>query len=251
MSTLQSRAVSANKAFAEKKRVKGRSNLDWLQPHLRQDRVGVLLLGGTGPVDFRLRVAQSHLRDDLTPSHWSHVALLGDVDAKRPGATPLYEISLLPAAGFGFPPPDNGVQKSTLERYADAEAWPNIAILYLPAAVEKRKLMEALERFKKGRVVLDAVQLVLAWLAYVWGVGRAANPLLDGMGIPSSAMLEIVTGAEHFDLTPGLESRASCPEAIWQSARWWHDYHEQNREGAIVGAFHTSHYLLPELSTKS
>lgn len=28
----------------------------------------------------------------------------------------------------------------------------------------------------------------------------------------------------HFELTPGLESRASCPEAIWASALYWHDY---------------------------
>jgi hypothetical protein len=66
---------------------------------------------------------------------------------------------------------------------------------------------------------------------------------LDGLGMPSAAMVETVTGAAGFDLTPGLESRASCPEAIWQSARWWHEYHAENKEGPITGAFYTAHHL--------
>ena len=243
MPTLSSKAKSINKEFTETRRARGKTNVDWLRSHWRDDRVAILLLGGTGLVDFRLRVAQSHLRNDLTPSHWSHVALLGKSNAKTLAAAPLHEISLTPAEGFGFPPASNGVQESVFEKYADTKSFPNIAILYLPASVAPAKLMEALERFRKQRVVLDAVQLLVAWLGYVWGVGRAGNPLLDGLGIPSAAMLETVTGAEGFDLTPGLESRASCPEAIWQSARWWHDYHRENKEGAIAGAFCTTHYL--------
>jgi hypothetical protein len=27
------------------------------------------------------------------------------------------------------------------------------------------------------------------------------------------------------ELTPGLATRASCPEAMWQAARWWHPYY--------------------------
>ncbi len=243
MSTLSSRAKSINKEFTERKRTRGETNLEWLSSHWQDDRVALLLLGGTGLVDFRLRVAQSHLRNDLTPSHWSHVALMGQGDAKDLATTPVYEISLMPAEGFGFPPASNGVQKTVLGRYADTKNFPNIAILYLPASVAPKQLMDSLERFQQQRIVLDAVQLLVAWLAYVWGAGRAGNPLLDGMGIPSSAMLETVTGAEGFDLTPGLESRASCPEAIWQSARWWHDYHKENKEGAITGAFCRTHSL--------
>ena len=243
MPTLSSRAKSINKEFKEHKRARGKTNIDWLRSHWRNDRVAILLLGGTGLVDFRLRVAQSHFRTDLTPSHWSHVALLGQGEAKALATTPLYEISLMPAEGFGFPPASNGVQKTVLGKYADTKNFPNIAILHLPVSVTPKKLMDTLERFQQQRIVLDAVQLLLAWLGYVWGAGRAGNPLVDGMGIPSAAMLETVTGAEGFDLTPGLESRASCPEAIWQSARWWHDYHKENKEGAITGAFCTTHYL--------
>ncbi len=38
----------------------------------------MLLLGGTSIVDFRMRVAQSELRQDLLPSFWSTCGLLID-----------------------------------------------------------------------------------------------------------------------------------------------------------------------------
>ena len=99
-------------------------------------------------------------------------------------------------------------------------------------------------RFKKQRADIDCVELTLLWLGYVWGVGRALNPLLDGYGTPSAAFIESLTSANDFDLTPGLESRASCPEAIWQSARWWHEYHASQAGSApIHGMWHTEHFL--------
>jgi hypothetical protein len=91
--------------------------------------------------------------------------------------------------------------------------------------------------------VLDGVDLTLRWLAYVWGVARSGNPLLDGMGIPSAAMLEVVIGAAGFDLTPGLESRSSCPEAIWQAAKWWHEYYVDQKRSPITGAYFIGHKL--------
>jgi hypothetical protein len=60
--------------------------------------------------------------------------------------------------------------------------------------------------------------LILRWLAFVWGAAGAGNPLYESMGIPSAAMVEVVFVELGFDLTPGLESRASYPEAIWQAA---------------------------------
>jgi hypothetical protein len=83
----------------------------------------------------------------------------------------------------------------------------------------------------------------LRWLAFAWGAGRAGNPLYDGIGIPSAAMLEIVFGAVGFDLTPGLESRASCPEAMWQAAKWWHEYYERENRQGLIGAYHIGQRL--------
>ena len=99
--------------------------------------------------------------------------------------------------------------------------------------------------------MLDAQDLLLRWLAFIWGVGRTGNPLLDGQGIPSAAMLEVIFGAVGFDLTPGLESRSSCPEAIWQAAKWWHEYYERNNQKAPRDVYCHDDILLPaQHSTK-
>jgi hypothetical protein len=186
------------------------------------------------------------LRHDLVPSYWSHVFLVKP--RKNLAVSPLHEISLEPEAGFGFPPPTNSVQEGKLRRYRDSNQYPNIAVLGVP--VTQKEVEKALKRFEMQRAVLDAVDLVVRWLAFAWGVGRSGNPLLDGLGIPSAAMLEIVFGAAGFDLTPGLESRSSCPEAIWQAAKWWHEYYQRDNRPALTGAYFTPHSIFEESAEK-
>ncbi|HEX6387159.1 MAG TPA: hypothetical protein VF177_21035 [Anaerolineae bacterium] len=259
ISVLQSTATAPNDQFPPQPRQGRENNLSWLERVLAgeaeadhsQDRAYIVLLGGKSPVAFRLRVAQSQLRHDLAPSHWSHAVLLGQVEADL-GRTTVYEISLEPNRGFGFPPPTNGVQEGQLQQYRNPRDYPNIALLHVTVPPEKQvdpeksfrqQVMEALDRFKKQRAVLDALELTLQWLAYAWGTGHSDNPLLDGLGIPSAAMLEMVYGAVGFDLTPGLESRASCPEAIWQGAKWWHPYYSRENQAAGHGAYHIGQRL--------
>lgn len=239
-----STAETPNESFREAARQDGEDNMGWLRRTL-PDGTGVhlLMVGGVDPLHFRLRVAQSHLRRDMTPSHWSHVALLGDI-SEDPGETPLYEISLDPERGFGFPAPANGVQEGRLADYRDGRRYPNVAVLSLP--VDAQKVTEALVRFRSQRVVMDSPELIILWLAFAWGVGRAGNPLLEGNGVPSAAMVEVVMGASEYDLTPGLESRASCPEAIWQAARWWHRYYGARDRQPPSGVWTTEHYLVEE-----
>jgi hypothetical protein len=198
------------------------------------------MVGGKSQTAFHLRIAQSHVRRDLMPSYWSHVMLLGKA-GKNLSSTKLYEISLEPARGFVYPPPENGVQEAKLSQYANPDEYPNVAILSVPIALTE--VLAAMDRFRKQRAVLDAVDLIVRWLTFVWGVARGGNPLLDGLGIPAAAMLEIVVGAAGFDLTPGLESRSSCPEAIWQAAKWWHEYYEGQDKPGLSGAFFTPHNI--------
>jgi hypothetical protein len=202
--------------------------------------IELVLLGGTSPTDFRLRVAQAHARHDLSPSLWSHVAML-DARAAQLGETRIFEVSLVPEHGFGFPPPENGVQESRLARYASPEAFPNIAQLSLP--VDRGAVMTALADLCKQRAALDVPALVLAWLAFTWGVGGTGNPLLAGQGIPSAAVLERVIGAAQFDLTPGVVERATCPEAIWQAALWWQTYYTDLGREAPRGKYCANHRL--------
>lgn len=239
-------ASAPNPNFVSQPRARNQTNLAWLQRALKgkgKKASGsplLVLLGGSDPISFRLRVAQSQARHDLTPSSWSHVVLVEPVEGELASAT-AWEISLDPAGGFGYPPPANAVQRANLSRYDDAGRFPNIALLQVP--LEVAPVRDALQRFMRQRAAMDAVALVTQWLPYVWGAGRATNPLLDGVGLPSAAMVEVVLGAAGFELTPGIASAASCPEAIWQAARWWHEYHGREDGTPLSGAYSTEHSL--------
>ena len=248
LNIVTSKATKPNPHFVQSKRIKDETNTRWLERHLKQlagedgaeGSTYLVLLGGKMKADFHLRVAQGHLRNDMSPSHWSHVALLQGSGPTKQGA--LWEISLEPKGGFGYPPSDNGVQQGSLKNYASKNQYPNVAVLRVP--VKLSAMREVLKRFKQQRAEIDCVELTLLWLGYVWGVGRAGNPLLDGYGTPSAAFIEALASACGYDLTPGLESRASCPEAIWQAARWWHEFHGgRSNSSWLSGMWHTEHYL--------
>ena len=257
---LHSGATKENLCSLTKTRKDDEDNVAWVfrnQSKLRhQDGNGgqfwLLFVGGRDNQHFRLRTAQSHARDDLTPSHWSHVALLYELEEGNQDDMPLFEIALDPEVGFGFPPECNGVQVGRLSRYRNVKAFPNIGLASLPNPSESsakedipasEKIRSGIEKFQKQRAVFDALELTVYWLSYLWGVGDTPNPLLQGHGIPSAAMAEVVLGATGFDLTPGLADRSSCPEAIWQSVKWWHLYHKSVAGRQPVGECHIEHRL--------
>lgn len=222
------------KHFQRDARAAGEDNLDWVRRQLvalGYDQKGpkatwlLLVGGGASMYDFRLQVAQSHLRHDMTPSHWSHTALISTVD-ERTGDSLLLETSLEPQEGFQMPSTVNGVQGATLDRYADPLLYPNVALIRVPVdpdlwhgSLENQKSI--LAQFAEQRVAIDVPSLILEWLAFVWGAGASGNPILSGHGIPSAAVIESLIGAAGYDLCPGLDSAASSPEAFWQTAKWW------------------------------
>lgn len=241
ISIISSNAELPSEAFNEDERAPGEDNLQWLSRNMpRGNNAVCVMVGGTDPTSFRLRTAQAHARHDMMPSHWSHVMLL-DEAADQIGSTVVHEISLNPLNGFGFPPRRNGVQEGVLSTYGDAGEFPNIALLKIP--VKRKEVLEGLSRFEKQRAVLDPVGLIVQWLAYLWGVSNSPNPLLQRIGIPSAAVLEVVIGAAGYDITPGLESRSSCPEAIWQAAKWWHEYYGEQNRTELTGAYYVGHKL--------
>src|SRR4051794_31865047 len=69
MITRESPATDPNAKLQSLPPQAGEGNVAWLARAPLQE--GLLLLGGTSLVDFRLRFAQSVLRSDLTPSYWS------------------------------------------------------------------------------------------------------------------------------------------------------------------------------------
>lgn len=210
-----------NRAFGEVARTKGEGNVAWLARSGEGARGGVrlLLVGGVDLASTRLRIAQSHARDDLTPSHWSHVAIVVGGGLLK-ADTPLFEVRLEPPGGLSSLVTRNGVMKGKLADYDAVERYPNVALLDLP--VKADAMDDAINRFYHVRHVADGIGLAIAWLDFVCGVGRTPNPLLAGEGIPSAVFVEMVVAAAGFELTPGLPNRSSCPEAIWQAAKFWH-----------------------------
>jgi hypothetical protein len=251
---LSSPAHTRNPQVVELLRKDGEGNAAWLGRAMEATLVEtgrdwslLLLVGGNDPLSFRLRVAQSHVRHDLSPSAWSHAAFIPEL-ARTLGQSRTLEVSLAPAKCFGdygFPLPTNGLQEGRLDAYLDADLFPNIAALSAPVA--SAEVEASLDGLKLQRSILDVPQLILRWLGYCWGVGVPSSPLAEGIGIPGAAILEAAFAARGFDLTPGLESRSSCPEAIWQAATWWHDFYARTADGkAIRGAYCAQHDLVPD-----
>jgi hypothetical protein len=106
-----------------------------------------------------------------------------------------------------------------------------------------QQVRAAIERFACQRAVFDTPEHILVWLAYLWGAGSSPNPLLEDRGIPAAAMVETVLAAAGCELTPNLPSRSSCPEALWQTARWWHLFFQAEARPPLEGAWCVTHRL--------
>jgi hypothetical protein len=191
----------------------------------------VLLLGGGSLVDFRIRVAQSHARDDLTPSYWSLIGVLIEGDR-------LLTVPLLPSGDASAVPVSNGIVALPLSAFDDVRQWPNIAVLRFPRPTQP--VASVVDRIRSQRTIADLPALIVAWLGFVWGAGDSPNPLLGGRGLPSAVFVETAFGMVDVELTPGLGSASSCPEAVWQSGKWWHEFYAQTVAGAAVDATPTA-----------
>ncbi len=205
---------------AETARNKSVRNRKWLTDFGADD--GILLLGGASLADFRIRVAQSALRGDMLPSFWSQCGVL--MGGGKFASVPLdlaarAEKSEGEVDDVSSIPRTNGVRICSLDEIDDPKRYPNIAVVCFATAHEK--VVEFVDRVRHNRTVLDLPSLMLPWLGFIWGTSGAANPLLNGTGLPSSAFVETVYAMANVELTPGLSSASSCPEAIWQSAKWW------------------------------
>jgi hypothetical protein len=235
----QSRSTSErNPEFVPMPRRDGERNLAWGERAVVQMGAAagpgawsyIALLGGSDTLAFRLRVAQSHLRSDMLPSYWSEAILVRLAGTTLVGAESI-SVPLVQPPGPAYAPAENGVVVAPLSDYDDPARYPNIALIALPKAQEK--ILARVELFRHARPTFDALEHVLRWLAFAWGVARTPNPLHENYGIPSAGMLETVCAAEDLELTPGLESRASCPEAIWASALHWTGFFAKTGERRV------------------
>jgi hypothetical protein len=195
------------------------SNVDWLKRvhGKKSGKDSLILLGGTSVSHFRVRCAQAQLRRDLMPSFWSLVGIMQDDKS-------FVSVPLGLRQDNAEVPLNNGVQTCALSDYADPVRFPNIAFIEFTESYSS--IDENIQRIKSQRSIVDLPSLIVPWLGYVWGAGQATNPLMLGQGIPSAVFAETVYGLAGIELTPGLSSSSSCPEAIWVSANWWHDFYD-------------------------
>ncbi len=186
----------------------------------------VLLLGGSSVVHFRLRVAQAHLRYDLLPSFWSLAGLVESEDTflSVPIGLPMHPDTV---------PARNAIEECAIADFDDPQRYPNIAVLSF--ADQSGALVDFAQRLRYQRAAIDLPQQLVQWLAYVWAVGATGNPLLQNVGMPASSLIETVFAMAGVELTPGVASATSCPEAIWQSALWWHSYYEKTGAFTVAG----------------
>lgn len=228
ISTRESGASDPNELLHELDAQEGEGNAAWFGRWETQS--GIVLLGGTSLVDFRLRVAQSQLRGDLTPSYWSTCGvILGDGSIRTAPMT-IPDVSDVPRT--------NAVQVLSIDDFDDPERWPNIAVLSF--AEDAEVVAAHADLVAQRRTIVDLPALVVAWLGYVWATDEAANPLVGGNGVPSAAFVEAAHSLAGIELTPGLASSASCPEAIWQAVKWWHEYYAGVIDVGVAGAAGTA-----------
>ncbi|HEX7331200.1 MAG TPA: hypothetical protein VF290_06855 [Pyrinomonadaceae bacterium] len=239
ISIRQSTATEANEKLDEVKAEPNETNSAWLKRVKAKD--GVLLLGGAAVSHFRIRVAQSHARHDMTPSRWSLAGILLD-------DTNFLSVPLDLSGDASDIATANGVQTCSISNYDDPQRFPNIAVIRFTRDTEKILINAKLiagdreARRPAQRNIIDLPTLMLPWLSYVWVCGKASNPLTDGLGLPSAAFVETVYGIAGIELTPGLASATSCPEAIWQAAKYWHAFY---KEAAKTGSQRNARQQVP------
>lgn len=230
ISIRQSNAVSSNVSLDEVPAKPKETNSAWLTRVGAQD--GVLLLGGAAISHFRIRVAQSHARADLKPSCWSLAGLLM-------GNQKFLSVPLELCGEASEIAQRNGVQTCSMADYDDPAQFPNIAVIRFTSdskmILDLATLVCGDPATKKPaqRGIIDLPTLMLSWLSFIWIAGKAANPLAEGLGLPSAVFIETVYGIAGIELTPGLASATSCPEAIWQAAKYWHEFYEKAAETTL------------------
>ena len=215
ISIRQSNATAPNESLVKTPAQENETNEQWLKRVGATD--GLILLGGSSVAHFRIRYAQSHARSDLTPSYWSLAGILR-------GGTQFLSVPLDLSGDASAVAQQNGLQTCPVADYSDPERFPNIA--FLRFTLDDHLIIDYVDQIRRQRSIVDLPTLILPWLGYIWSAGKSINPLSEGLGLPSAVLVETAFGIAGIELTPGMASSASCPEAIWQTAKWWHQFYE-------------------------
>jgi hypothetical protein len=197
----------------------GSGNRAWLAA--RAVPGAVVFVGGATLADFRIRVSQSAIRHDLLPGFWS---LVGIADS----SSSLLTAPLSAGQDISAVPATNGVRRMRFKEFDDPAEFPNVGVIHF--ADPARAVVANVRKLMTQRSAIDLPTMMLPWLGFLWGTADQRNPLKDQVGLPSATLVETAFGMSGIELTPGLASGSSCPEAIWQAACWWHDYYRETAD---------------------
>ncbi len=239
-----------NDKLVKRSREPGQGNLAWLRDAftaLGPNKIHVVLIGGSGLCDFRLRVAQSRVRGDMRPSHWSHTITVAVQDP--PVVAAAWHVDLPRLTDFDHVPRTNAVQNADLALFDDPARFPNVAALHFPSpphepAVRLTELIKMVEDLKKSRLVEDLVTPLVRWLGFVWGSDEAVNPFVNQVPMPSARLTELIFASLGIDINPGTAGHFTCPETLWHAAMWWSDYYratapDDPNKAVIPGGYYT------------
>lgn len=216
-----------NEKFSLLARIRNESDAKWLKRAYDDLELNnstqwsyIVLTGSKGISAFRIRTAQGHLRSDMLPSYWSDCGFL-EVSEKEFADSNFYNLPLLQPETESYAPIRNGLIKSSLSYLLNSHKFPNIALLAIP--VTQKDIVSKLEIYQKSRIAYDAVENIIPWLSYVWGIHP--NPLLQQIGFPSAMLLNHLYGASNFDLSPSINNNLSTPEVFWNGAKNWKEFY--------------------------
>jgi hypothetical protein len=184
------------------------SNRDFLLAHAAPARIG--LAGGDAAIDRGIRKAQRALTGEAAGSAWSHAFLFGETRAD--GHCWVLESDL----DLRHKQIRLGAQENRLDKYFDAAAWPNLAVLDLGLDTEaaRRVLAAALDllarstRYSLREIVGTALSLARPSL-------RARDNLWAQEGsLYCSAFVQHCYAAAGCDLAPGVAAKNTTPHDI-------------------------------------
>lgn len=182
------------------------SNLEFFEAHARPGCVG--LVGGTHWTEKAIRLFQRRLRDDGSPSPWSHVVLF---EGKRQdGRHWLFEADVDWADGRFL----NGIQENPIDKYADARAYPCLAVMDfgLPPATVERMIVRALD-LTAQRVRYDFRGLLSTYLAIRTG-RLARSGRRPERRLYCSAFIQYLYREAGIRFAPGVAPAHTTPEHI-------------------------------------
>lgn len=223
--------------FVGSKSTKGLSYAEYVTKAATSLHVG--LAGANDPAAIAVRRAQSFLRFDRRPSYFSEIFLLtGNGD----------EIIYCPLVGADCRKPEGlGIVIGNTSAFADAEQWPNQAIVSFTFPPPKKKDKQAIQPAdrvaralkaardpKAARERYDLWAMTAAWQRYLFEPVRTPNPLMGDTPHPGAAFIRWVLSLAGVETSPSALDELDAPEHLWASANYWYRSYETPEIAAEV-----------------